>query len=600
MRSIQLNRFERVGGVGEGEAEAYPSLAGPRREHGASIAKQSLKSFPFPHLNPLLFPPWFSYARACARENKGICKKVEVSKMGILCKGREHNKIQIFRNSPNFHRWKFGGSIVDGIVDASLMATWLYKGHRTWFPPAGRFSTTQGKKFWKGERSFRGERESFFQKVSLSPLRNFLFPFFPLGVLGVLAAFPRLEQRKKHKNLGLNFFLGDTILNFGTREAIMKYSLIIMFAAAMMIAGCGGEDKSEDSNFCMKRGEEELSRGEFKEAIISFEKAVLLDPDMAAAHGKLALIYDFIYSDTEQARHHYNRCLELEVNPQKKEQYARWVKQLEQRTTPGDDFLTPDDEQDSSQRSAIALQAKKDEELLKDIALQKSELEQKRLKLESEIEKSTALEVENSKLKRELKQIQEMINLLEDEGAVSLEEYQNLKKKITQQQNQIAVANNAKEEYHKEVIALSEKLQKSQQDNIDLQAQLDQARKDVVASPENDNFKEKYYNLLRNAKRLSKAAQKLKKRYMKIDEQLKEANKKLAEYRARAGKSSRDPAFSTVPRPTTYTVKEGDTLRKIATRMYGDPKMSQDIYNANRDKIEKIDEIKMGTVLRIP
>ena len=49
MRSILLNRFERVGGVGEGKTEAYPSLAGPRREHGASIAKQSLKSFPFPH-----------------------------------------------------------------------------------------------------------------------------------------------------------------------------------------------------------------------------------------------------------------------------------------------------------------------------------------------------------------------------------------------------------------------------------------------------------------------------------------------------------------------------------------------------------------------
>lgn len=373
----------------------------------------------------------------------------------------------------------------------------------------------------------------------------------------------------------------------------MKYSLIIVFAAALMIAGCGDDEKSEDSNFCMKRGEEELSRGEFKEAIISFEKALLLDPDMAAAHGKLALIYDFIYGDTEQARLHYNRCLELEENPQKKKQYARWVEQLEQRTTPLDDFLTPDDEQDSTQRSAIALQAKNDEELLKDIALQKSELEQKRLKLEGEIEKSTALEVENSKLKRDLEQNQEMMNLLEDEGAVSIEEYQKLKKRITQQQNQITVANNAKEEYGKEVIVLSEKLKKSHQDNIELQAQIDQARKDVVASPEDVNLKEKYNNLVRKAIKLKRA-------YDIRGEKIVAAKKIIAEYRAREGKQPVSVASGAASRPTTYTVKEGDTLIKIATRMYGDPKRSEDIYNANRDKIENMNEIKMGTVLKIP
>ena len=71
-------------------------------------------------------------------------------------------------------------------VVASLLAGWPYIAFQMRFPPFGQPPTKEGappallyrrgKKFLKGEGSFRGERESFFQKVSLSPLSNFPFP----------------------------------------------------------------------------------------------------------------------------------------------------------------------------------------------------------------------------------------------------------------------------------------------------------------------------------------------------------------------------------------------------------------------------------------
>jgi nucleoid-associated protein YgaU len=52
--------------------------------------------------------------------------------------------------------------------------------------------------------------------------------------------------------------------------------------------------------------------------------------------------------------------------------------------------------------------------------------------------------------------------------------------------------------------------------------------------------------------------------------------------------------------PTTYTVKPGDTLSKIAKEHLGNPNAYMDIFNANKDQLEDPDKIKPGQVLRIP
>ena len=52
--------------------------------------------------------------------------------------------------------------------------------------------------------------------------------------------------------------------------------------------------------------------------------------------------------------------------------------------------------------------------------------------------------------------------------------------------------------------------------------------------------------------------------------------------------------------PTTYTVKPGDTLSKIAKQHLGDANAYMEIFNANRDQLSDPDKIKPGQVLKIP
>jgi nucleoid-associated protein YgaU len=51
---------------------------------------------------------------------------------------------------------------------------------------------------------------------------------------------------------------------------------------------------------------------------------------------------------------------------------------------------------------------------------------------------------------------------------------------------------------------------------------------------------------------------------------------------------------------TTYTVKSGDTLSKIAKDKLGDANAYMDIFNANKDQLSDPDKIKPGQVLKIP
>ena len=63
-----------------------------------------------------------------------------------------------------------------------------------------------------------------------------------------------------------------------------------------------------------------------------------------------------------------------------------------------------------------------------------------------------------------------------------------------------------------------------------------------------------------------------------------------------SGSSSTAPAG----RPTTYTVKSGDSLSKIAKHLYGDADKWHAIYEANKDKIKNPDLIHPGEVLTLP
>jgi len=58
------------------------------------------------------------------------------------------------------------------------------------------------------------------------------------------------------------------------------------------------------------------------------------------------------------------------------------------------------------------------------------------------------------------------------------------------------------------------------------------------------------------------------------------------------------PAVSATP--TTYTVQKGDTLEKIAKKVYGDTKRWPKIYKANREAIKNPNKLYPGQRLTIP
>lgn len=57
---------------------------------------------------------------------------------------------------------------------------------------------------------------------------------------------------------------------------------------------------------------------------------------------------------------------------------------------------------------------------------------------------------------------------------------------------------------------------------------------------------------------------------------------------------------STAPAAQTYTVVSGDSLSKIAKRVYGNANRWREIFEANRDQISNPDLIRPGQVLKIP
>ena len=59
-------------------------------------------------------------------------------------------------------------------------------------------------------------------------------------------------------------------------------------------------------------------------------------------------------------------------------------------------------------------------------------------------------------------------------------------------------------------------------------------------------------------------------------------------------------AAGTAGSETTYTVKPGDTLSKIAKEFLGNANAYMEIFNANKDQLSDPDKIKPGQQLRIP
>jgi LysM repeat protein len=76
--------------------------------------------------------------------------------------------------------------------------------------------------------------------------------------------------------------------------------------------------------------------------------------------------------------------------------------------------------------------------------------------------------------------------------------------------------------------------------------------------------------------------------------------KLLADFRTAAAQGHTEAVTTASTTKRTYTVKEGDTLSKIAQREYSESAAWPVIYYANRSKIHSADEISVGLKLTIP
>lgn len=67
-----------------------------------------------------------------------------------------------------------------------------------------------------------------------------------------------------------------------------------------------------------------------------------------------------------------------------------------------------------------------------------------------------------------------------------------------------------------------------------------------------------------------------------------------------SGSSSTAATPGSQDAPRTYEVKKGDSLSKIAKRVYGDGGKWRQIFDANTDKLDDPDKIFPGQILVIP
>jgi tetratricopeptide (TPR) repeat protein len=79
-------------------------------------------------------------------------------------------------------------------------------------------------------------------------------------------------------------------MNRSRRSSLAARVAALVFTAAAMSSGCGGDPEAEARTHAAN-GDAYASRGQLKEAIIEYRNALKLVPDQAATHFKLARAY---------------------------------------------------------------------------------------------------------------------------------------------------------------------------------------------------------------------------------------------------------------------------------------------------------------------
>jgi nucleoid-associated protein YgaU len=343
-------------------------------------------------------------------------------------------------------------------------------------------------------------------------------------------------------------------------------SLFVLLALGGLVAacGCGRQSKVSGSKY-MGLGDDAISHGKIRTAIVCFEKEIELNPKNPAPHLRLALIYEHLRRDPAKAKDYYEQYFARETNETKRKLVEQWRRE-------------PDDE------APVVEPAGQGEQGSNDTALA-AELQETRRKLREALDSneefaSRIIELEG--VERDLASNRAALDGL-------TKERDDLKKQAQTQGDSLASLTKAFDE-------LKAKYDAATQGASNTLAQLQQRVADLEAR--NAQLEEEQSRAGRRSlsKRLEEARAALKAAEDKSDQyaaEIEQLHKRIAELEAAQDSS-------TGRRTVTHVVQEGETLTAISLKYYGTKDRWKEIYEANRSTIPDPNHIKAGQKLIVP
>lgn len=150
--------------------------------------------------------------------------------------------------------------------------------------------------------------------------------------------------------------------------------------------------------------------GHYDQALAMYEKSIVIHPNDAEAHLRLAIIYGDYLHKNKKAKSHYKQFLSLNPDDPKAELVRQWITELG-KSKDGDDFSQASLGPESSQSELLSLKISQLEEIIQNQKLQIQEL-QKQLDQTSKREK--LLDRQSQEVLPKLQSAQYLENQLRD------------------------------------------------------------------------------------------------------------------------------------------------------------------------------------------
>jgi tetratricopeptide (TPR) repeat protein len=414
------------------------------------------------------------------------------------------------------------------------------------------------------------------------------------------------------------------------RHIILMPAVVSIF---LLIAGCKSNSAKMDENAYMKIAKEAIEKGNFDEAVVNLEKAILLNPKETRAYLKLGLIYEKIRLDPQKAKKYYLEFLKNETDEIQKREVEEWLKALE-------GIESPALEDGASATQGLVRLALEESEAGHRLEIEEIEKHYQReiISLKENLETAEkALKKEGIDVPFDSSKEDGLSGTSPDEPGESVSSGDSgeepLKEEIKNLKAELAVARE-NDSSHIEKLAFAEKafedekvkyatlenrffeLEKNYRTALarvnELTGQkvtddkLPTAEKELAdARAKISDLQQQLIKAKNDSAVFSEEAEKLK-----AENQLLKSDKSKAKTSTQPDKNvavttSKTRTDVTGVKEITgntihYSVQQGDTLSRIAEKFYSDRKKWTYIWNANRDLLKNQNDIKIGDTIKVP